>query len=479
MGCLIMPQAPAGLRSAPLAPSSTSMSCAIVSSTASKQVSKELCVANQIGTRTRPLRIAIVGAGPSGFYAAGALLQQKNVAVSIDLFERLPTPHGLVRYGVAPDHQKIKTVSKVFDRIATDPRLRFFGNVEFGRDLTHDDLRRHFDQILYAVGAQADRKLEIPGEELLGSLSATEFVAWYNGHPDYTNLSINLRCSSAVVVGVGNVALDVARILARSVEELAATDIADYALDALTQSCIEDIYVLARRGPVQVKFSPIEIREFADLACADVIVDPTELALDPRSATDLAADPEAQRNLEQLRIFAERGVTGRPRRVHFRFLVSPVEILGEHGSVAAIRIEKNELRESAGGSLNAHGIGQFATIPAGLVLRSVGYKGTPLPGVAYDARRGTISNEAGRVLHPETGEIVQGEYVVGWAKRGPTGVIGTNKPDAAETVAQMLADVAALPAKPQTDPAQIDVLLAERRLRYVKIEYCVMLVYHV
>jgi ferredoxin--NADP+ reductase len=427
-------------------------------------------VANQIGSLARPLRVAIVGAGPSGFYTAGALLQQKAVAVSIDLFERLPTPHGLVRYGVAPDHQKIKTVSKLFERIAADPRLRFFGNVEFGRDLTHADLRRHFDQIVYAVGAQADRKLEIPGEDLLGSLSATEFVAWYNGHPDYADLSVNLNCDSAVVVGVGNVALDVARILARSVEELAPTDITDYALDALAQSRIRDIYVLARRGPGQVKFSPLEIKEFADLACADVIVDPAELALDARSAADLAADAEAQRNLEQLRTFAERGATGKPRRVHFRFLVSPVEILGDDGKVTAVRIEKNELREAAGGLLHARGIGQFATIPAGLVLRSVGYKGTPLPGVPYDARRGAIPNEAGRLIHPETGEVMPGEYVVGWAKRGPIGVIGTNKPDAAETVVQMLADVPTLAAKPETEPLLIDALLAERRLRYVTIE---------
>jgi ferredoxin--NADP+ reductase len=435
-----------------------------------EHISKELYVANQIGALARPLRVAIVGAGPSGFYAAGALLQQKTVAVSIDLFERLPTPHGLVRYGVAPDHQKIKSVSKVFDRIAADPRIRFFGNVEFGRDLTHTDLRRHFDQIVYAVGAQTDRKLEIPGEELLGSLSATEFVAWYNGHPDYADLPVSLDCNSAVVVGVGNVALDVARILARSVDELAATDITDYALNTLAQSRIQDIHVLARRGPAQVKFSPLEIKEFADLACADVIVDPAELALDPYSAAGLAVDAEAQRNLEQLRAFAVSGATGKPRRVHFRFLVSPVEIIGEAGRVTAIRIEKNELHETADGLLHARGTGQYATIPAGLVLRSVGYKGTPLPGVAYDARRGTIPNKAGRLVHPETGEIIAGEYVVGWAKRGPTGVIGTNKADAAETIAQMLADVPALPANSQTEPALVDALLAERKLRYVTIE---------
>jgi ferredoxin--NADP+ reductase len=416
------------------------------------------------------LRVAIIGAGPSGFYAAGALLQQKAVTVQVDMFDRLPTPHGLVRYGVAPDHQKIKSVSKVYDRTAADPRFRFFGNVDLGRDITQADLRRHYDQIVYAVGAQADRKLNIPGEDLAGSLSATEFVAWYNGHPDFADLALDLSCEAAVVVGVGNVAMDVARILAKSVAELQETDISDYALSALATSRIKDIYVLARRGPAQVKFTPPEIKEFGELAMADVVVSEADLLLDPASAAEAAADPEAQRNLEHLHEYANRPLSGKPRRVHFRFLTSPVELLGEDGRVSAVRVEKNELRTDDKGYLNAHGTGVFETIPAGLVLRSVGYKGIPLADVPYDKRSGIIPNDQGRVKDPERGQMLVGEYVVGWAKRGPSGVIGTNKPDAVETVEKMLADLSIITLSPTPDPAAIDALLAERQIQVVTID---------
>jgi ferredoxin/flavodoxin---NADP+ reductase len=431
---------------------------------------REQVVRNQLGTVVRPLRVAIIGAGPSGFYAAGALLQQKAVHVLIDMFDRLPTPHGLVRYGVAPDHQKIKSVSKVYDRTAADPRFRFFGNVDFGKDITHADLRRHYDQIIYAVGAQSDRKLNIPGEDLAGSLSATEFVAWYNGHPDFADLEFDLSCEAAVVVGVGNVAMDVARILAKSVEELRDTDITDYALEKLATSKIKDIYVLSRRGPAQVKFTPPEIKEFGELALADAVVKEAELELDPLSAAEAAASSETQRNLEHLHDYAARTLTDKPRRVHFRFLVSPVELLGEAGRVSAVHIEKNELRADETGYLNAHGIGEFEVIPAGLVLRSVGYKGIALEDVPYDKRRGTIPNDQGRVKDPESGKLLVGEYVVGWAKRGPSGVIGTNKPDAVETVEKMLADLPITPPAPQPEPLAIDGLLEERQLEFVTIE---------
>lgn len=425
---------------------------------------------SQLGTVERPLRVAIIGAGPAGFYAAGALLQQKEVSASVDMFDRLPTPHGLVRYGVAPDHQKIKSVAKLYDRTAADPRFRFFGNVDFGKDITHADLHRHYDQILYAVGAQSDRKLNILGEELMGSFSATEFVAWYNGHPDFADLEFDLSGEVAVVVGVGNVAMDVARILARSIDELSATDITDYALEKLAQSQIKDIYVLSRRGPAQVKFTPPEIKEFGELAIADVVVNGDELALDPLSAAEAAASTETQRNVEHLRDYAARALTNKPRRVHFRFLVSPVEILGEDGKVSAVRLEKNRLRADANGNLSAEGTGKFETIPAGLVLRSVGYKGIPLEDVPYDQRNGTIPNEQGRVKDPESGKVIAGEYVVGWAKRGPTGVIGTNKPDAGETVAMMLADLPTTPPAANPNPAAIDALLEERQLNFVTIE---------
>jgi len=424
----------------------------------------------QLGTVERPLRVAIIGAGPSGFYAAGSLLQQKEVNVSVDMFDRLPTPYGLVRYGVAPDHQKIKSVAKVYERTSADPRFRFFGHIDFGEDIIHADLRRHYDQIIYAVGAQSDRKLNIPGEDLAGSFSATEFVAWYNGHPDFADLEFDLSCKAAVIVGVGNVAMDVARILAKSADELRSTDIADHAIEVLAHSNIEDIYVLARRGPAQVKFTPPEIKEFGELANADVVVAQAELALDPLSAAEAAASTETQRNLEHLQGYAARTLTGKERRVHFRFRVSPVELIEEDGKVSAVRLEKNQLRADETGYLNADGTGDFETIPACLVLRSVGYKGIPLEDVPYDKRSGIIPNDQGRVKHAESGEPVIGEYVVGWAKRGPSGVIGTNKPDAAETVATMLGDVPDIPPAPQPDPTAIDGLLEERQLNFVTIE---------
>lgn len=425
----------------------------------------------QLGTPQRPLQIAIIGAGPSGFYAAGALLQQKNLHVRIDMFDRLPAPFGLVRYGVAPDHQKIKSVTKVYDRTAADPRFRFFGHVNFGVDLTHSDLRLHYDQIIYAVGAQSDRRLGIPGEDLRGSLSATEFVAWYNGHPDYVNLNPNLETEDVLVVGVGNVAMDVARILAKSVDELKETDITDYALDALAASKVKHIHVLARRGPAQVKFTNPEIKEFGELAHAEPVVDAAELTLDPLSAQEIADDREAQRNLEILRDYADRAPQGKPRQVHFRFLVSPVELFDDgQGRVGQARIEINELRPTDSGYLNAYGTGRTFTLPAGMVLRSVGYKGVALPGVPYDGRSGTIPNQQGRVMDPAAGAPLLGEYVVGWAKRGPSGIIGTNKPDAVETVNQMLADIPSLTGAPERDPDAIVQLLQARSVHIVTIE---------
>lgn len=425
----------------------------------------------KLGSEARPLNVAIIGAGPSGFYAAGSLLSQKNLHVHVDMFDRLPAPYGLVRYGVAPDHQKIKSVTKLYDRTAAAPRFRFFGNVNFGTDLTHDDLRQLYDAIIYAVGAQSDRKLNIPGEALEGSLSATEFVAWYNGHPDYADRKINLNIENVIVVGVGNVALDVARILAKTVDELKTTDIADHALEALAQSRVKRIYILSRRGPAQVKFTNAEIKEFGELADAEPVIDPTELELDALSAQEIANDKEAQRNLEILKGFAARPLQGKSRQIHFRFLLSPIEILDDGtGKVGCVRVERNELRPTADGYLNAHGTGETFDIPAGMVLRSVGYKGTPLPGVPYDERTGTITNRDGRVIDRATGAPLTGEYVVGWAKRGPTGIIGTNKADASETVALLLADVAELPPAPIFDPAAIEKLLQDRGITYVTIE---------
>ncbi|MCB0157247.1 MAG: FAD-dependent oxidoreductase [Caldilineaceae bacterium] len=427
----------------------------------------------QLGTEQRPLRVAIIGAGPSGFYAAGALLKPSDLHVSVDMIERLPAPHGLVRYGVAPDHQNIKAVSKVYDRTAADAHFRFFGNVQYGQDITYADLKRLYDAVIYAVGAQSDRRLNIPGEDLPNSMSATEFVAWYNGHPDYVDRAPDLEVEAALVVGVGNVAMDVARILAKTADELAETDIADYALPVLAESKIKRIYVVARRGPAQSKFTNVEIREFGHLDNADVIVDPADLRLDKASSASIQDDTAAQKNMDYLNAYAEMGDSGKPRKVYFKFLLSPVEIIaGDDGKIAAVKLEKNRLRPTTTGYINSEGTGQYETLDVGLVLRSVGYKGLPVEGVPYNERNGTIPNEVGRIIDPATERPRYGEYVVGWAKRGPTGVIGTNKPDAIESVNSMLEDLSSerIEPAPDADPAAVVELLQARNVRFVTMD---------
>ena len=417
------------------------------------------------------LRIAIVGAGPAGYYAADHLLRQDSVPVEVDLFDRLPTPYGLVRLGVAPDHQKIKSVTAAFDKVAANPRFRFFGGVELGHHVTVDDLRRHYHQILYSTGAQTDRRMGIPGEDLVGSHPATEFVAWYNGHPDYRDHVFDLSAERAMVVGVGNVAVDVVRILCRSHEELATTDIADHALEALRHSRVREVYLLGRRGVAQAAFTNPEIKELGELPDADLIVRSEEVELDPVSRAALEASPDraTTKKVEILQEYARRAPTGKRRRLFVRFLVSPVEVLGDaKGHVRALRLVKNRLEASDRGA-QAKPTGQYEEIPAGLVFRSVGYKGVALPGVPFDERSGVILNEKGRVLDPETKRPRAGEYTAGWIKRGPSGVIGTNKPDASETVALMLDDAKAgatlHPAA--TDRAAIERLVRERQPRCV------------
>ncbi|GMU64512.1 MAG: NADP oxidoreductase [Acidobacteriota bacterium] len=419
-----------------------------------------------IGSQERPLRVAIVGAGPSGFYTAAALLAARDVHVSIDLVDRLPTPYGLVRYGVAPDHPKIKEVVRVFERIALDARVRFLGNVDFGRDLALEDLRCHYDQIVFAVGGQSDRRLGVPGEDLANSLSSTALVAWYSRHPDFLDLAVDLGVGAAAVVGVGNVAIDVARVLVRDPEELAKTDISDDALEALRASRVRDVYLLARRGPVQAKCSPAELKELAHLTGVDLVVDPRELELDPASAEELAADREAQKNLEILRAVAERGPTGAPRRIHLRFLVSPTELLGAEGRVTGLRIERNRLVPGAGG-LSARGTGEHEELPVGLVVRAIGYRSLPLVDLPFDERGGIVPNVGGRVVDPSTGATLPGLYVAGWVKRGPTGLIGSNKPDGAETAAAMLADLASIRPAPEPEASAIDGRLAAGGMRVV------------
>ena len=392
------------------------------------------------------IRVAIIGSGPSGFYAADHLLKQRAPEITVDMYERLPTPFGLVRGGVAPDHAKIKSVTKLYSRIASHERFSFFGNIEFGADVSRFDLSEHYHGIIYAVGAQTDRKLGIAGEDLPNSYAATEFVGWYNGHPDYHDYDFDLTGVKRVaVIGVGNVAMDVARILARTPEELYGTDIADYALEALRRSEVEEIYVLGRRGPAQAAFTNPEIKELGEMADADIIVECEDASLDELSAAHLkkARDRSAIRNVKILQAYVDRGLTGKSRRIIMRFLASPSEIIGER-VVEALKIVKNELYLDENGNLRPRATDQFEVFPVDMVFRSVGYRGVPLRDVPFYDRWGTIPNDRGRVLTRHEGkDRLAGNYVVGWIKRGPSGIIGTNKPDAIETAKCFLEDLAA------------------------------------
>ena len=420
-------------------------------------------------TLHRPLRVAVVGAGPSGFYAAEALLKTLD-DVSVDIFDRLPTPYGLVRYGVAPDHQKIKSVTKLYERVCQNDNVRFLGNVEFGRDISRAELKHHYDAIVYTVGAPADRNLNIPGEDLAGSLSATTFVAWYNAHPDYADMDMleHVQQPHVAVVGMGNVAVDVTRILAKSVDELRQTDIADHALETLAESKVTDIYMLGRRGPAQGKFTTKELRELGELDNADIVVDPQQLELDPASEASLEGNPMLAKNVQILRDFAAKELTGKPRRVHLRFLVSPKEVRGSD-RVASVVLEKNRL-DAQGDYLAAVGTGETDTLDAGFLLRSVGYRGVPLADVPFDQRRAVIPNDNGRVLAEAAGAPVVGEYVAGWIKRGPNGVIGTNKADAAASIKQLAADLDTLEhaSDDAATPAAVDALLESRQVQVVR-----------
>lgn len=420
----------------------------------------------------RPLRVAIVGAGPSGFYAAGQLLSGKDTdaEVQVTMLDRLPTPYGLVRFGVAPDHPKIKSVIRVYEKIAKKPGFRFFGNVTVGEHITHEEIAARHDAVIYTTGASHDRRLGIPGEDLPGSHAATEFVAWYNGHPDAADREFDLSGTRAVVIGNGNVAVDVARMLALTPDELQVTDTADHAIEALAASEIEEIVVLGRRGLAQAAFTNPELRELGELEDADIIVSPADATLDPGSKAWLerdGADVREQRNVEIATEYSTRTPAGKKRRVVLRFLGSPVRILGD-GKVEAIEIVKNELVADDDGWLSARPTDQTETIDCSLVLRSIGYRGSPLAGVPFDDRRATISNIAGRVVDPDTEETVPGIYTAGWIKRGPSGIIGTNKKCALETTALLLEDHAAgaLPA-PTVAEDDLEHLIAERQPEYV------------
>jgi ferredoxin--NADP+ reductase len=455
-----------------------------------------------------PIRIAVIGSGPAGFYAAGHLLKDgvgghgaggHSINFEVDMIERLPTPWGLVRSGVAPDHPKIKSVTRVYEKTASHPRFRFFGNVVFGEHVSRAELLSHYHAIVYATGTPLDRALGIPGEELPGSHAATEFVGWYNGHPDHTDLEVDLRSAErAVVIGNGNVAIDVARMLVLAPSELAPTDTADHALDVLAASRISEVVIVGRRGPAQAAFTNPELLELGELADADVVVDPAELdrALAVHDAV-AAENITSRRNVEILRSYADRPPAGRAKRIVLRFLLSPVALLpGADGRLGAVELARNELVADGDGNLRARATGEHETIPAGLVFRAIGYRGIPLPGVPFDGRRGVIPNDRGRVLSAADDETpnppgakgervhigreqvgpgeeqpeidrVRGEYAVGWIKRGPSGVIGTNKKDAQETVDAIFADAApdgyGLNVPDSPDGAAVERLLRERQ----------------
>jgi ferredoxin--NADP+ reductase len=423
----------------------------------------------QVGTDAHPLRVAIIGSGPAAFYAAEYLFKQKDLVVEVDMFDRLPTPFGLVRGGVAPDHLKIKTVTRVFEQIASKPGFRFFGYVELGHDITLAELREHYHQILYATGAQTDRHMGIPGEDLTGSHPATELVAWYNGHPDFSDHQFDLQVERAVVIGVGNVAIDVARLLSLSRDELLASDAADYAVEALSRSQVKEVYLIGRRGPAQAAFTNPEIKELGQLADADVITRPDEMVLDELSAASIVNDRAAKNKVEILQSYSVEKPLSRPKRLYLRFLTSPVELSGdEHGHVRKMRLVRNILVPTDAGTLKSQATDQFEELEVGLVFRSVGYRGVPLPDVPFNDRWGVILNQAGRVLDPETKQPRVGEYCSGWIKRGPSGVVGTNKPDSVETVTCMLEDL-------QQDcvlrPAEPDAASIERLVRARKPDY--------
>lgn len=384
------------------------------------------------------LRVAVVGSGPAALYAADELLKQRRVQVNV--FEKLPVPHGLARFGVAPDHRSTRQVAGLFEVIAAQPNFEYFLGVEVGRDITHAELAEHHHAVIYAYGASADRRLDIPGESLPGSCAATEFVAWYNGHPDYADRRFDLDTERVVVVGNGNVALDVARILTSDPDTLAATDIAPHALEALRASKVREVVVLGRRGPAQAGYTLPELLGLVGTHGAQVVVDPAELVLDEGTAAKRAGgtlDPQLAHKLDLVFAAAARGSTPGTRRIVLRYLASPTEVLG-HDRAEGVVVARNELVEEAG-RVVAKPTGATEVIAAGLVLRSVGYRGRPLPGVPFDERRAVVPNEGGRVLGRDGGPL-PGVYAAGWIKRGPSGFIGTNKSCSTETVENLVAD---------------------------------------
>ncbi|MBI5439300.1 MAG: FAD-dependent oxidoreductase [Nitrosomonadales bacterium] len=411
------------------------------------------------------MRIAIIGSGPAGFYAAEALLRRTDTVVHVDMFDRLPTPYGLVRGGVAPDHQSIKAVIRVYEKTAARPTFRFLGNVCLGSDVTVEELRRHYHQIVYAVGNEDDRRLGIPCEGIARCTPATVFIGWYNGHPDYRHAKIDLSVSRVAVVGNGNVAIDAARMLLRTPAELEKTDVAAHALEALRHSRVREVYILGRRGPEQASFTPVELKEFGEMEDVDPIVAPEELA---GCVIPETANTQQEKNLKILQSFAVRQHGGKAKKLHLRFLVSPTEIIADaDGKVAGLVLEKNRLEVQPDGTVGARGTGETEILDVEMVLPAIGFAAKRIAGIPYDEKANVIANEDGRVVNPVSRSVIANEYVVGWARTGPQGLIGSHKGASAHVVEHMIADGAGLEARELPEREAIDTLLRQRGVQIV------------
>lgn len=419
-----------------------------------------------LGTEQNPLRVAIVGAGPSGFYASEALIRS-DLNVEIDLIERLPAPYGVVRSGVAPDHPKLKQAIKVYDKIASEnAELNYIGNVTVGKDITVDELRESHHAVIFTCGAETDRRLGIPGEDLLGSYTATEFVAWYNGHPDYRDRQFDLSHETAVIIGQGNVAADVSRILSKTVDELKETDISQHALDTLAESKIKNVYVIGRRGPAQAKFTSKELKEFGELSDSDPVVDSAELALNQASEAELAEKSNAgSKKIYDLFVgYSEREPAGKSRQCYFQFLRSPVELQG-NGRLEKVVIEHNQLSGDAF-KQSARGTGDLYELETGILFRSIGYRGVEMPGVPFHESWGVFPNTDGRIT--ENDVVVPQMYTAGWIKRGPSGIIGTNRACAVGTVNALIEDASKLDtSESKSGREKIYSILDSRNVQYI------------
>ena len=412
------------------------------------------------------MRVAIIGSGPAGFYAAEALLKRADAVVDVDMFDRLPTPYGLVRGGVAPDHQKIKAVSRVYANTAARPTFRFLGNVRLGRDVTVEELRRHYHQIVYATGNEADRRLGIPGEGIARCTPATVFVGWYNGHPDYRHANVDLSVHRVAVVGNGNVAVDAARILLRTPAELEKTDVAAHALEVLRNSQVREVFILGRRGPEQASFTPAELKELGKMATVDTVIAPGELA--GCVGSESTGNAEKDKNLAILRSFAAQQPRSNAKKLHLRFLVSPTEVIADAaGNVAGLALEKNRLELRPDGTVTARGTGEIQILEVGMVLPAIGYAAERIAGVPYDEKARVIANEDGRVVDPVSRAVIANEYVVGWARTGPQGLIGEHKRASAHVAGHMIADGAELATRALPDRDAIVSLLHERGVQLV------------